>query len=623
MQISFMKFKLSILFLLFVTLSFAQTPQVINYQAIARDAGGNIVTNSIGIKFRILQGSTSGTLVYEETHTSTPSSAGIFNVGIGAGTVVSGNFSAINWQNSPYYLEVNIDPSGGTSYSTIGTTQLVSVPYALYAEKAGNATSYSAGNGISISSGSITNAAPDQTITLAPGTNVSVNGSYPNFTVNSTPSLAITGNSLSISGGNGVLIPSSGTFVATPNTSITTTGNATVTTTGTNTFNIAVAPQTLSLSAGVLSISGGNAVTLPTAPITTITGGGLATVTPTTGSNFNVTVPAQTLSLGGNILGISGGNSVTLPAPPAQTITGSGIAVVTPTVGNNININVPTPSFTGTNGITVSGSYPAFSMGISSTGTNTAWNTNGNSATNGSVNFIGTTDAQPLNFRTSNSTRLFISPTGAVGIGNTIPSAPLEVTGKTITDSIQISGSVTPSTGAVLVSRDNIGNAKWSAGISFRGEFAPATPITISTAVQSNIGNTAGGYSSGTIFNNAPTGGISFLTTGMRFTVPETGVYFLEASLMVAINSSATGNNYVALEIYNSTTATILSRTMQSNPDNASAMNTVLKTGTAYALTKNDVIILRVMGSTATAGTISNAYPQTNKMDYFTGYLLR
>lgn len=615
-----------ILTVIFIFLSLGlicQTPQAINYQAIARDAGGNIITNSIGIKFRILQGSTSGTLVYEETHTSTPSSAGIFNVGIGGGTVVSGNFSTINWQNSPYFLEVNIDPAGGTSYTTVGTTQLLSVPYALYAEKAGNAASYLAGNGISISSGSITNASPDQTVTLTQGTNVIVNGSYPNFTVNSTPSLSIAGNSLSISGGNGVLIPSTGTFVATPNTSITTTGNATVTTVGTNTFNISVAPQTLSLSTGVLSISGGNSVTLPSAPITTITGVGLATVSPTTGSNFNITVPAQTLSLGGNVLGISGGNSVTLPAPPAQTLTGSGIAVVTPTVGNNMNVNVIAPSFTGVNGPTVSGSYPSYSLGISSTGTSTAWNTNGNTATNGSVNFIGTTDAQPLNFRTSNSTRVFISPTGAVGIGNTTPTAPLEVTGKTITDSIQINGPGTATVGSVLVSRDNIGNAKWSTGISFRGEFAPATPIAISTAVQSNIGNTAGGYTSAAILNNAPTGGISFLTTGMRFTVPENGVYFLEASLMVAINASATGNNYIALEIYNSTTATILARTMQSNSDATSTMNTVLKAGTAYALAKNDIIILRVMGSTATAGTISNAYPQTNKMDYFTGFLIR
>lgn len=623
MQISNMKFKLSILFFLFVTLSYAQAPQVINYQAIARDAGGNIVTNSIGIKFRILQGSTSGTLVYEETHTSTPSSAGIFNVGIGGGTVVSGNFSLINWQNAPYFLEVSIDPAGGTSYTTIGTSQLLSVPYALYAEKAGNAAAYSAGNGISVSSGSITNTAPDQTVTLSQGTNVTVNGAYPNFTVNATPSLSISGNSLSISGGNGVLIPSTGTFVATPNTSITSTGNATVSSTGTNTFNIAVAPQTLSLSAGVLSISGGNAVTLPTAPVTTITGGGLATVTPTTGSNFNVTVPAQTLSLGGNVLGISGGNSVTLPAPPAQTLTGSGIAVVTPSVGNNLNINVPTPSFTGNNGIIVSGTYPAFSMAISSTGTSTAWNTNGNTGTNGSVNFIGTTDAQPLNFRTNNSTRVFISPTGSVGIGNITPAAPLEVSGKTITDSIQISGPGTVAVGSVLVSRDNSGNAKWSGGISFRGEFSPQSPIAISTGVQTNIGNTIGGYSSGTIFNYAPTGGISFLSSGVRYTVPETGVYFLEASLMVAIAPSATGNNYVALEIYNSTTATILSRTMQSNSDAGSTMNTVLKTGTAYFLTKNDIVILRVMGSTASAGTISNTYPQTNKMDYFTGFLIR
>ena len=121
--------------------SMAQAPHLINYQAVARNASGNIVTSgSIGVKFEILQGSTSGTVSYAETNSASPSTAGIFNAAIGGGTPLTGTFSAINWATGPYYLRVSIDPAGGTSYSTVGTTQLLSVPYALYAEKAGNST---------------------------------------------------------------------------------------------------------------------------------------------------------------------------------------------------------------------------------------------------------------------------------------------------------------------------------------------------------------------------------------------------------------------------------------------------------------------------------------------------
>ena len=103
----------------------SQAPQFINYQAVARDGSGNIVTTSIGIKFQIYQSTVGGTLVYEETHTATPSASGIFTVHIGGGTPVSGTFGSINWAVGPYFLQVNIDPAGGTSYSTLGANQLV------------------------------------------------------------------------------------------------------------------------------------------------------------------------------------------------------------------------------------------------------------------------------------------------------------------------------------------------------------------------------------------------------------------------------------------------------------------------------------------------------------------
>src|ERR1041385_4971885 len=143
--------KITFAILCFLSLSvFSQAPQYLNYQGVARDASGNIISTVIGLKFEILQGGPTGTVVYDETNTSLPSSAGIFTTAIGSGAVISGIFSSINWAAGPYYIRVSIDPSGGTSFTAVGTSQLLSVPYALYAETAGNAPTFSAGTGISI-----------------------------------------------------------------------------------------------------------------------------------------------------------------------------------------------------------------------------------------------------------------------------------------------------------------------------------------------------------------------------------------------------------------------------------------------------------------------------------------
>ncbi|WP_292487825.1 FISUMP domain-containing protein [Methanohalobium sp.] len=120
----------------------AQSPDMFNYQAVARDDQGNVIANqSIGIKISILQGSANGTVVYEEEHTQTTNEQGLISLMIGNGTTISGTFSDIDWSTGSFYLEVAMDETGGTSYSTMGTTQLVSVPYAKYADSTGSAFS--------------------------------------------------------------------------------------------------------------------------------------------------------------------------------------------------------------------------------------------------------------------------------------------------------------------------------------------------------------------------------------------------------------------------------------------------------------------------------------------------
>ena len=114
----------------------AQTPQALNYQAVARNISGAPIPNqAIGVQFQILQGSSTGASVYTETHSVMTNSLGLFNLQIGAGDVVSGSFDAINWDSSSYYLKVGIDPNGGTTYEDLGIpSQMLSVPYALMAE---------------------------------------------------------------------------------------------------------------------------------------------------------------------------------------------------------------------------------------------------------------------------------------------------------------------------------------------------------------------------------------------------------------------------------------------------------------------------------------------------------
>jgi hypothetical protein len=118
---------------------YAQSPQAVNYQGVARDNSGNILANqTVSLKLNILSGSASGPVIYAETHLKSTDEFGLFSLKIGQGTIVSGAFNAINWGSNSYYLKVEIDPAGGTNYQMVGTSEFVSVPYALYAERSGS-----------------------------------------------------------------------------------------------------------------------------------------------------------------------------------------------------------------------------------------------------------------------------------------------------------------------------------------------------------------------------------------------------------------------------------------------------------------------------------------------------
>ena len=120
---------------------FAQAPQRFTYQAVVRNESNTLVRGTVGVRVSILQGGVDGTVVYQETHTTTTNINGLMTLEIGGGTVVNGDFATIDWATGPYFLKTETDPDGGTNYTIEGTQQLLSVPYALYAGSAANSFS--------------------------------------------------------------------------------------------------------------------------------------------------------------------------------------------------------------------------------------------------------------------------------------------------------------------------------------------------------------------------------------------------------------------------------------------------------------------------------------------------
>ena len=124
---------ITLVYLLIGSSIFAQAPQKMSYQAVIRNTSGALVTStSVGMKISILQGSETGTVAYSETQTASTNANGLVSLEIGAGTVVTGTFAGINWGNGPYFIKTQTDPTGGTNYTIVGSSQLLSVPYALF-----------------------------------------------------------------------------------------------------------------------------------------------------------------------------------------------------------------------------------------------------------------------------------------------------------------------------------------------------------------------------------------------------------------------------------------------------------------------------------------------------------
>jgi hypothetical protein len=271
----------------FIKLAYTQSPQSFKYQTTVRDNSGNLLSNKL-VAFRVslLQGSASGSITYAERHSIATNDFGIANFNVGQGSVLQGIFSTINWGNGPYFLKIELDLNNGTNYAFMGSSQLLSVPFAMYAANSGNATddkdkdSTNEIQSLSIT-GSKLNLSKSNSITIDTDTtneiqqlslqsnqlSLSKNGGVINLTPYmdniDSQQLSLTGNTLSITKGNSVYLND----VDSTNElqKLTLTGDSLMLSNNGGIVDLkkyATDTQTLSLQGTTLSISRGNSIQL-------------------------------------------------------------------------------------------------------------------------------------------------------------------------------------------------------------------------------------------------------------------------------------------------------------------------------------------------------------------------
>lgn len=372
------------------------TPESFKYQSSVRSADGTSLTETqVNFQISILQSSNAGSAVYSESHLIETNSYGIANFNIGGGTIVSGVFSAIDWSADTYFVKIELDPTGGSTFETMGTAQLLSVPYALHAKTAdnvddadadstnelqelsinGTTITISNGNSINLPSGVVDT--DDQTISLS-GTDLSISegntidlSSLQDGTGTDNQNLSISGTSLSISDGTGVDLSSvqDGYDADTDDQTISLLGTSLSISEG-NTVDLSslqdgtgTDSQNISLNGSTLTISGGNNVDLSTTGINPL---------PIQSSSSNFTAGTSS-----GMIRLTAAATVTLPASPVlgqllyivggtggAAINGNGKTIVDGVTYLDGNTDHTFTTFTGNNGGVVTIMYNGFNWSV-------------------------------------------------------------------------------------------------------------------------------------------------------------------------------------------------------------------------------------------------------------------
>lgn len=584
--------KIFILFLAFYSLNvFCQAPSLISYQGLLRNAQGVPLPNkNFSLRFELRQGSPGALAVFTETQTIVTNSLGLFSTHIGASNPQA--LDAINMEGGTLYLQVAVDTTSQGNFMNAGNPQqLISVPFSMHSKDV--SSSYDPGsNQLKVGKKTYTLAgAVQQTVDIQPGnSNITVSGSYPNYTVSGTPSLSINGNSISISGGNTVTFVPSGTVITAPSTSITLSGVGTISSSGTNTFDINIPATTLTGIGGV-TVTGTyptftiDAPSLLAGQVTTLSGSGAALVSTLGVNAYSVHVfPVQvalTSTVGPPAVSSLGTNSFNINIPPSSPQTSVSVTSTVGAVGissagtNSFNINIPATqpqtsvSVTSTAGV----------VGISSAGTN-SFNINippaqpqTSVSVTSTAGIVGVSSAgtntfninippvQPQTTLTSSGAAI-ISSAGTNSFNVSVPQTSVSVTSTAGVVGISSAGTNTfninippaqPQTSVSVTSTAGVVGISSAGTNTFNINIPPAAPQT-SVTVTSSVGPVGISTSGTNTFNiNVPpvmpqttltgNGAITVGSAGtnsFNVTVPQTSVSVTSSVGAAGISSSGT-----------------------------------------------------------------------------------
>jgi hypothetical protein len=366
--------KLVLFFFLVLSVSlFGQTPEYFKYQAVVRDAGGSILkAQNVSLRISILSGSTSGNIEYSEKHTKSTNDFGLVNLEIGNGNVVSGVFSNIDWSANTYFLKIDIDPNGGSTFSNIGTSQLLAVPYALHAKTVENDQVNDADADPSNEFQTLSKVGNSITLSNGGGNVIDEVDDGDSDDKNEIQTISKTGNAIVLSKNGGSITDEVDDADADPNNEIQTltkTGNAIILSNSGGTVLDAVDDadadptneyQTISKTGSIVTLSnnGGtftddvnDADPNPTNEIQTISktgnvitlsNNGGTIIDDNTDADADTTNEIQALSISGNVLTLSkNGGSVNLPSGGTGSYTaGTGIGISGTTINAQNTSNI-------------------------------------------------------------------------------------------------------------------------------------------------------------------------------------------------------------------------------------------------------------------------------------------
>lgn len=489
-----MRLKLTYALLFLAAFAFGQAPKLINYQGIVRGIDGAPALNQpISIRFQILKGSATGTVVYTEQQSLSTNSLGLIQTQIG----MNSNLGAVVWNSSLHFLEVAIDITGGSNLEVLGTQQIMGVPYSFQANNV--PASYSASTNIlNIGDNTFTlSSTPPATLT---GTGIaSVTSANTNSFQVSVPAPSFT---------NAGPVQIIGTYpnytLTSASPSISGTGNAVVTSPSTNSYvvNVPFMQITSTSSTGLSGVSGSGTnsvnINIPPAASTTLNGVGAVTIGPANvGNNFIITVPQTNVALTqtGTTAGISSSAinnfNINIPVP---TISAAGLATVS-TNGSSFNVGVAPLTYVNTTGVLSSGPNAVVVAPL------LTFN-NGTLTSGPSTNSVSLSSISP--WRQGVGTVTLSTLTDRVGIGTSIPTENLQVE-STTSGSISIISSNTNTSDLEFGTSANHGLGRlrydnatgtlafWTAG-AIRASFNSAGQMVIGTAniFSTNTGLTVG-----------------------------------------------------------------------------------------------------------------------------------